>query len=599
MSNDPPESASQDPPPHDHDGRTGPPGGTGGRSGTDGAGRTEAAGGTDGAGGFGGAARHWPHLTPPGCWGALLLACLSFTPSLLPRGGVLQGLVCGIAAAIGYGLGVVAAHVWRAFADRDAWTPSRRTWLVLVVGAVVLFALAFGLGQYWQHEIRRLMSVTDYNVLSAVACPFVAALVFLLLLLAGRGLRALYGWAARLLRRWIGWRAARVVGWVVVAAMAWTAFTGLLLEGFVNAANEAFSVRDTHTPEGIHQPTSSLRSGGSGSVVPWDSLGREGRAFVGSGPTAAEIGAFTHRPAQEPVRTYAGLETADSAEGRAAKAVADLERAGGFERKNLLVMTTTGSGWVDPAAVDTFEYLGNGDSATVAMQYSYLPSWLSYLVDQSKAREAGRELFDAVYDTWSKLPQDKRPRLFVAGESLGSFGGETAFSGEYDLRNRTAGTLFAGPPNFNTLFREFSDGRVAGSPEIEPVYKEGRTVRFADDPSTAIEPAGRPWDGTRVLYLMNPSDPIVWWSPNLVFSEPDWISEAPGRDVLGQMFWIPFVTFWQITADLPFSTGVPDGHGHTYKVAYVDGWNAVMRPEGFTAQDLDRLKHIIRPDGWG
>ncbi|MFC7992530.1 alpha/beta-hydrolase family protein [Streptomyces pilosus] len=40
-----------------------------------------------------------------------------------------------------------------------------------------------------------------------------------------------------------------------------------------------------------------------------------------------------------------------------------------------------------------------------------------------------------------------RPRLFVAGGSLGSFGGETAFSGEYDLRNRTAGTLFAGPPS--------------------------------------------------------------------------------------------------------------------------------------------------------
>jgi uncharacterized membrane protein len=32
----------------------------------------------------------------------------------------------------------------------------------------------------------------------------------------------------------------------------------------------------------------------------------------------------------------------------------------------------------------------------------------------------------------------------VFGLSLGSFGGETAFSGEYDLRNRTAGALFAG-----------------------------------------------------------------------------------------------------------------------------------------------------------
>ncbi|MEU3666068.1 alpha/beta hydrolase [Streptomyces virginiae] len=590
MTHDPPASASSSPP-------DGPP------PAEDGAGAARATGRAE-QGGQGeqgerardsGKRRRRIHVTLPGCWGALVLACLSFTPSLLPRGGVLQGLICGISAAIGYGIGVVAAFVWRAFADRDARSPSLRSWLVLLVCSVVLFGLAFGLGQYWQHRIRRLMEVTDYSTLATVACPFVAVVVFYLLLMAGRGLRRLYHGAARLLGRWIGPRAARVVGWLLVAGVAWSVVSGVLLGGFVNAANEAFSVRDTETPEGVHQPTSVLRSGGPGSLVPWDSLGRQGRAFTGSGPTAQDIGAFTRRTAREPVRAYAGLSTAEDTETRAERAVADLQRAGGFGRQNLLVTTTTGSGWVDPAAVDSFEYLGNGDTATVAMQYSYLPSWLSYLVDQSKAREAGRELFDAVYDVWSKLPQGERPRLFVAGESLGSFGGETAFSGEYDLRNRTAGTLFAGPPNFNTLFREFSDHRDAGSPEIEPVYKEGRTVRFTDDPATGVTPADRAWDGTRVLYLMHPSDPIVWWSPSLALSEPDWIGQAPGGDVLEEMVWMPFVTFWQVTADLPFSTGVPDGHGHTYKAAYVDGWNAVMRPEGFTAQDLDRLREIVRP----
>jgi uncharacterized membrane protein len=152
--------------------------------------------------------------------------------------------------------------------------------------------------------------------------------VFYLLLLAGRGLRSLYRWAARLLGRWIGRRAARAVGWLLVAGLAWSAFTGLLLGGFVNAANEAFSLRDTQTPEGVHQPTSALRSGGPGSLVPWDSLGRQGRAFTGSGPSARDIGAFTHRTAQEPIRAYAGRTTSDDAETRAARAVADLERTG-------------------------------------------------------------------------------------------------------------------------------------------------------------------------------------------------------------------------------------------------------------------------------
>ncbi len=96
-----------------------------------------------------------------------------------------------------------------------------------------------------------------------------------------------------------------------------------------------------------------------------------------------------------------------------------------------------------------------------------------------------------------------------------------------------------------------------------------------------------------MLYLMHPSDPIVWWSPHLMLQEPDWIGAAPGKDVLESMVWIPFVTFWQITADLPFSTGVPGGHGHKYTTEQVDGWYAVMRPVGLTPTDLDNLKQII------
>ena len=533
------------------------------------------------------------YVTLPGCWGALVVGCLSFTPSLLPRGGVVQGLIWGITAAIGYGLGVLFAWIWRAFADREPRRPRRRSWLVFFISAAVLVVVSFGLGQYWQYQIRKLMGVTDYSIPLVIASPFVAAAVFCLLLLIGRGLRGLYRWVARLLSRRIGRRAARATGWILVAGLAYLVVTGLLLQGFVNVMNSAYSVRDTKTAEGVHQPTTGLRSGGPASVIPWNTLGWQGRNFIGKGPSVTAIEKFTGQPAMEPIRVYAGLASAPDAEARAALAVRDLQRAGGFGRKNLLVVTTTGSGWVDPALSDSFEYLSGGDSATVAIQYSYLPSWISYLVDQSKAREAGRALFDAVYGAWTQLPADQRPRLYVAGESLGSFGGETAFSGEYSMANLTDGALFAGPPNFNTLFREFTDHRDSGSPEVQPIYQDGRIVRFADDATKAIPPSGQPWDGTRVLYMMHPSDPIVWWSPHLIFSEPDWISEHPGKDVLETMFWMPFVTFWQVTADLPFATGVPAGHGHKYTSEYVDGFNAVMRPTGITPQDLTDLRKII------
>ncbi|MEU6506037.1 alpha/beta-hydrolase family protein [Streptomyces sp. NPDC046942] len=532
-------------------------------------------------------------LTLPGCWGALVASCLSFTPSLLPRGGVIQGVVWGISAAIGYAVGVLLASIWRALADRDPRRPRAWSWRALLIGAAVLLSVFFGLGQYWQYLIRHMMGVTEYTIWLVVLSPFVAVAVFWLILLIGRGIRGGFRWTADRLGRWIGRRAARTAGWLLVAGVTYLVITGLLLQGSVALANRVFSVRDGATPEGVHQPTSSLRSGGPGSLVPWDALGRQGRGFVGAGPSQGDIARLTHHPAMEPIRAYAGLGSAGDTEARAELAVADLDRAGAFRRKNLLVATTTGSGWVDPASVDSFEYLSGGDAATVAIQYSYLPSWISYLVDQSKAREAGRDLFDAVYGVWSRLPQTSRPRLFVAGESLGSFGAETAFSGENDLANRTAGTLFVGPPNFNALFREFTDHRDPGSPEIQPVYKHGRTVRFTSDPSAAIPPSGQPWDGARVLYLVHPSDPIVWWSPHLVFSRPDWLAESPGRDVLKGMVWIPFVTFWQVSADLPFSTGVPAGHGHKYTAQYVDGWNTVLRPSGVSAQDLDNLKKII------
>src|SRR5215469_4963993 len=141
------------------------------------------------------------YVTLPGCWGALIFACLSFAPSLLPRGGLLQGVITGITAAIGYGLGVWAASIWRAFADRDPRRPRRWAWLTFFIAAGVLYAAGFALGQYWQHEIRKLMGVTDYNIGYVVASPFVAAAIFGLLLLIGRGLRGLYRWLAKLLSR--------------------------------------------------------------------------------------------------------------------------------------------------------------------------------------------------------------------------------------------------------------------------------------------------------------------------------------------------------------------------------------------------------------
>jgi uncharacterized membrane protein len=534
--------------------------------------------------------------TLPGAWVALVFACLAFTPSLLPRSAVLQGVVCGISAAIGYGVGVAGAWTWRAFADRDPRPPRPGAWRVFAISAALALVVALALGQWWQAQLRDLMGAPTPNPLLLVLLPLVAVAIFTGLVAVSRSLRGAYHRVAVRLQRWMGRRAARALGWVAVVLGTWLVVSGLLLNGLAGLADRSFSLRNTATAEGVEQPTSALRSGGPGSLVSWESLGRQGRTITGTGPSAEAITRWSGSQAKEPIRAYAGTLSAEDVEARAELAVADLERAGGFDRANLLVATTTGSGWLDSGAIDSFEYLTGGDSAIVAMQYSYLPSWLSYLVDQKKAREAGRQLFDAVYDRWSRLPPAKRPRLFAFGLSLGSFGGETAFSGEYDLRNRTAGSLFAGPPNFNTLYREFTDHRDPGTLEVEPVYRDGRTVRFTNDVAAGVPPTSAAWNGTRVLYLQHPSDPIVWWSPRLIWDRPDWLGEPHGRDVLDAMVWIPLVTFWQVTADLPLSTGVPDGHGHNYHREFVDGWASVLHPAGWTPDKAGQLRDIIATD---
>jgi uncharacterized membrane protein len=537
--------------------------------------------------------RWLPRYTWSGTLAALLFGCSSLTPSLLPRGWLVQGIIAGITAAIGYGVGVaVAWFVAELTESRMSARFRRRAWQALAVLGTVLVVVMLILGAHWQKQIHELMGLKPEPGWTGIGIVVVAVLVFALFVQIGRGVRWVGRALVRLFGRFLPRRVARPLGVLVAGALVLFLLNGVLFEGLVGAANSAFSVKDDGTEKGAVKPTAPERSGSPASLVPWDELGLQGRNFVGKGPTPEELEAFSGRPAMEPVRAYAGLASADDVGDRAALAVRDLQRAGGFDRSVLVVATTTGTGWVDPAASSSLDYEFNGDDAMVALQYSYLPSWLSFLVDQVKARDAGRALFDAVYGVWANLPADSRPKLYVFGESLGTFGGEAAFSGLADIVNRTSGVLWAGPPNFNELWRGLVENRDAGSPEWRPVVDEGRSARFADEASDLDHPSG-PWNTPRVLYLQNASDPIVWWTPQLILHHPDWLRGTRGPDVNPHMVWLPFVTFWQVTADLVFAVNVPDGHGHKYEADYVNGWADVAQPPGWTDADTQRLRELV------
>jgi uncharacterized membrane protein len=155
--------------------------------------------------------------------------------------------------------------------------------------------------------------------------------------------------------------------------------------------------------------------------------------------------------------------------------------------------------------------------------------------------------------------------------------------------------LFSGPTFQNTIWTQLTRTRDPGSPQWLPIYDDGHNVRFVARPEDLDRPKAD-WGRPRVVYLQHASDPIAWWTPDLLFSEPDWLREKPGYDVLPAMRWIPLVTFLQVSADMAVAVDVPDGHGHRYVANVADGWAAVLSPPGWTADKTAKLRPLLHAD---
>jgi uncharacterized membrane protein len=524
---------------------------------------------------------------------AFVFAWLSFTPSLIPRSGLFQGLVAGVAAVIGYVVGLGITWTVRQFTERTlsaaAW---RRAWLLLWVIGAVGTVVAVILGQIWQAELRDLVGEEDQGLPLYSIAVVLAVIVFVLFVGIGRGVRRAYRWVMRMLQKILPVKIAKGLAFVVVALILVAFVNDVVVANTLSALDSVFAATNRESYPDTGEPTSDAVSGGPASDVTWESLGRTGRDFVAGAPTADQITAYTGQPAVDPVRAYAGLGASDDPRERAQVAVDELTKLGGFDREVLIIGNSTGSGWVDDQAIWPLEFMYGGNTAAVGMQYSYLPSWLSFLVDKSRAQDAGRALFDAVYQVWNDLPKSSRPKLVIFGESLGSFGGESAFSGADDMANRTDGIVFMGPPADNSLAREFTDNRDEGSPEWQPVYRDGEIVRYianADD----LDNIDAPWHSPKVLYIQHASDPITWWTPSLLTQKPDWLSEPPGPDRTDDMHWFPFLTFFQVSADLAVANSVPDGHGHKFGLVSVDAWAEVLPPGGWTEADTESLQQYL------
>lgn len=538
-------------------------------------------------------------LHPVGLAVALLFFTWSMSPSLLPRAWYLQGVATGISVAIGYGLGCAAAWVVRRCGIRAQWSPRTRRigWWMLAVAAAVVVPTFLVLGSWWQQILRDLIGMPRTERSFYLLVLLIALVIAVALVAAGRGLR----WATNRLTvlggRVVPGPVARLAAVVVVVALMAAALDGALHRGLLGTAERSAKVADKSTAEGVRQPSAPERSGSPASAQAWDTLGREGRTFVAGGPNAEQIAKVTGSPARTPIRVYAGRTSADSVAGIAEQVVAELHRTRAFDREVLAVVTTTGRGWVNPNVAAALEYVNAGDTAIASMQYSFLPSALSFIADRETPRLAGQALFEAVHRVWAGLPEATRPKLVVFGESLGSFGGQSAFASGADIVGRTDGALLVGTPNFAQPWAGITVGRDPGSLERLPVVDEGRHIRFASRTSDVELPG--PWEFPRVVFWQHASDPITWWSFDLLLHRPDWLREPLGPDVDPGMRWLPFVTFWQVTLDMIFSADVPYGYGHAFGPDAADLWVDILAPRDWDPALTQRIQEAIASSSSG
>ncbi len=527
----------------------------------------------------------------------LTAMALSLTPSLLPRPAWGQGLVSGLAFAVGYGVGVL---LWRGIARLSGGRLPRaadaKAWIVVLVGVAGAAALMpFALR--WQDSVREAVGMPDTSGFDWIVAAFGFALGSWLAFAIGRGVAGGYRRLWALIAPRMPGRedrpkvAALTTGATTVIAMLVIFSLGLsLLSGLLTWAS-AHKNRQ-YDPE-YAQPTSALRSGSEESLVAWEWVGYAGAKIVAGGPTAEQIALVTGVDAVEPIRVYVGLDAPGDFEEHAALAVQELERTRAAERDVLLIAGTTGSGWLDPAALDGFEYLHAGDTALVSMQYTATGSPVSALLTPDAAKDGTTALVDAVTAWWEQLPSDDRPQLVVYGLSLGSLGIQSAYDDLADLVSSTEGAVLAGTPSFTPVWAEAQDNRDPGSSYALPVLQDGAHVRWADEWG-GLEALPGEWESSRVAYLQHGNDPIVWIGPSVVWSKPEWLKAGERSDsVSDDMVWIPAVTAFQGVIDLILSTAVPEDAGHKYGNLAVDALHEVTGDADLDDSAVARIRAVI------
>ena len=570
---------------------------------------------------------------------------MSFEPSLMPRTSKQQGIMMGLAGLTARGLGSVVEKGTQTVTPDAAQTSTRvaiRAGVALAGAGLAAIPSRPG-ESLWRSGVRSAGQVIAAAAVSGfvhdlgragtsrtrsgqVARPVISAVAVSagLVALAGKNLRE----RKRVIKRWpveqnnelpaaigVGWatyaagaglakgyvgsrnalvrylgpgRSKRVIAGLVNAGIwaggAVTLYNGGV--GYIGRANEKIEASYAMPP------ISPLVSGSAESSSPFTRLGLQGRRYVTDVVSPAMIEDVLGEPATEtPIRVFIGYNSEPMySMGRTEMAMAELERTGAFDRSYLLLISPTGTGWVDQTMIESAELLSKGDIATCVIQYGRFPSFLS-VQKVALGRHQFRALLWSVRQRLAERPAAQRPNVLVFGESLGAWASSDVvmYQGiegfdHYGIDK----ALWVGLPGLAKWSR---NGMAAGSSDLVPAGSVGVFDNPAEIESLTEEERTR----LRAAVLSHDNDPIAVMSPDILVREPEWLSGERGRNVPEDMDYTPFSTFLQVAIDAMNAMVTVPGHfgsfGHDYRA---DMARMVRAAYGFTDITDEQVQAIER-----
>jgi Alpha/beta-hydrolase family/Alpha/beta-hydrolase family N-terminus len=343
-------------------------------------------------------------------------------------------------------------------------------------------------------------------------------------------------------------------------------------------------------------PTSPLVSGSPDSLLPFIDLGQQGRRYVTDVVTPELIEQVMGEPAlAHPIRAYVGFNSEPLYQaGRAELALAELARTGAFDRSVLLLISPTGTGWVDHTLIEAAELLTRGDIATCCIQYARYPSFLS-VQKVALGRAQFRLLLWGVSQRLAGMPPERRPRVLVFGESMGAwtssdvimFQGIQGFD-HYGIDR----ALWVGLP---WLAKWSRSGMTRGSSTLVP---EG-TVGVFDRHDQLKELSDDQRARLRAVVLSHDNDPIAVLGPDLLVQRPPWLADGQrGRGVPHTMRWQPLNTFVQTGMDamnaMLSTPGEFASFGHDYRADMARFVRDAYGLPDATDEQLARIEQVLR-----